>query len=63
MDDLTPAGYKPFAEVRGDLQKRMSDNIYDKHFNEFIQKLRHEAFIKIYDPTLAKAEDEEKKAS
>ena len=27
------------------------------------QKLRHEAFVKIYDPALAKAEEEEKKAS
>jgi peptidyl-prolyl cis-trans isomerase SurA len=61
--DRTPAGYKPFAEVRADLQKRMGESIYDKHFNEFIQKLRHEAFIKIFDPSLAKAEEEEKKAS
>jgi peptidyl-prolyl cis-trans isomerase SurA len=61
--DLTPAGYKPFAEVRSDLQKRMSESIYDKHFNEFILKLRHEAFIKIYDPSLARAEEEENKAS
>jgi alkane 1-monooxygenase len=42
---------------------RMGESIYDKHFNEFVQKLRHEAFIKIYDPLLAKAEEEEKKAS
>ncbi len=63
VEDLTPAGYKPFAEVRSDLQKRMSENIYDKHFNDFIQKLRHEAFIKIYDPALAQAEEAEKKAS
>ncbi|MGE5275533.1 MAG: SurA N-terminal domain-containing protein [Acidobacteriota bacterium] len=56
-----PAGYKPFAEVRGDLQKRMSENIYDKHLAEYVEKLRREAFIKIYDPALAKAE--EKKAS
>ena len=56
-----PAGYKPFAEVRGDLQKRMSENIYDKHLTEYVEKLRREAFIKIYDPALAKAE--EKKAS
>ena len=63
VEERTPAGYKPFAEVRSDLQKRMGESIYDKHFNEFVQKLRHEAFIKIYDPLLAKAEEEEKKAS
>ena len=56
-----PAGYKPFAEVRGDLQKRLSENIYDKHLAEYVEKLRREAFIKIYDPALAKSE--EKKAS
>lgn len=59
--DRKPAGYKPFAEVRGDLQKRLSENIYDKHLAEYVEKLRREAFIKIYDPALAKAE--EKKAS
>lgn len=59
--DRKPAGYKAFAEVRGDLQKRLSENIYDKHFAEYVEKLRREAFIKIYDATLAKAE--EKKAS
>ncbi len=61
VTERTPAGYKPFAEVRSDLQKRLSENIYDKHFNEFVEKLRHEAFIKIYDPALAKAEAEERK--
>jgi peptidyl-prolyl cis-trans isomerase SurA len=55
--DRKPAGYKPFNEVRGDLQKRMGENIYDKRFAEYVEKLRHEAFIKIYDPVLAKAEE------
>jgi peptidyl-prolyl cis-trans isomerase SurA len=59
--DRKPAGYKPFAEVRGDLQKRLSENIYDKHYSEFVERLRKEAFIKIFDPALAKAE--EKKTS
>jgi peptidyl-prolyl cis-trans isomerase SurA len=61
VTERAAAGYKPFAEVRSDLQKRMSESIYDKHFNEFVEKLRHEAFIKIYDPALAKAEEKEKK--
>ena len=61
VTDRKPAGYKPFADVRGDLQKRMSENIYDKNYTEFVERLRKEAFIKIFDPTLAKAE--EKKAS
>ena len=57
VTDRTAAGYKPFAEVRSDLQKRMSENIYDKHFNEYVDRLRKEAFVKIYDPALAKAEE------
>ncbi len=61
VTDRTPPGYRPFADVRGDLQKRMSENIYEKRYSEYVEKLRHEAFIKIYDPALAKAE--EKKAS
>ena len=62
VTDRTPAGYKPFAEVRSDLQKRMSENIYDKHFNEYVERLRKEAFVKIYDPALAKEEEKEKKS-
>ncbi|HTO74776.1 MAG TPA: SurA N-terminal domain-containing protein [Thermoanaerobaculia bacterium] len=58
VTDRKPAGYKPFAEVRGDLEKRMSEGIYDKHFNEYVEKLRREAFVRIYDPALAKAEEQ-----
>ena len=60
--DRKPAGYKPFAEVRADLEKRMSEGIYDKHFNEYVEKLRKEAFVRIYDPSLAKAEDQANKS-
>jgi peptidyl-prolyl cis-trans isomerase SurA len=61
VTDRTPAGYKPFAEVRSDLQKRLSENIYDKHYAEYVDRLRREAFVKIYDPALAKAEAAEEK--
>ena len=57
VTDRTAAGYKPFTEVRADLQKRMSESIYDKHFAEYVEKLRHEAFIRIYDPSLARVEE------
>ena len=56
-----PAGFRPFAEVKEDLRKRISDDLYDKRFTEFLDHLRREAFVKIYDPELAKLE--EKKAS
>ena len=61
VTERKPAGYRPFPEVREDLQKRLSENLYDKRYEEFIEKLRREAFVKIYDPTLVKAE--EKKTS
>ncbi|MFN2633582.1 MAG: SurA N-terminal domain-containing protein [Thermoanaerobaculia bacterium] len=57
VTDRKTAGYKPFAEVSEDLKKRIGENLYDKRFSEFIQHLRREAFIKIYDPVLAKAEE------
>ena len=40
----------------------MSENLYDKRYAEYIEKLRREAFVKIYEPSLAKVA-EEKKAS
>ncbi|MEO8191759.1 MAG: SurA N-terminal domain-containing protein [Acidobacteriota bacterium] len=55
--DRKPAGYKAFADVSEDLKKRIGENLYDKRFSEFIQHLRREAFIKIYDPSLAKVEE------
>ncbi len=62
VTDRKPAGYRPFAEIKEDLRARIADDLYDKRYAEYIQKLRREAFIKIYDPTLAAAA-EEKKAS
>src|SRR5437660_1414086 len=50
VSDRKPAGYRPFAEVKDDLRARIGDDLYDKHYAEYIQKLRREAFIKIYDP-------------
>lgn len=61
------AGFKPFGEVKDDLRKRISDELYEKRFTEYMDKLRREAFVKIYDPELAKLDEkaklEEKKAS
>jgi len=61
------AGFKPFAEVKDDLRKRISDELYEKRFTEYMDKLRREAFVKIYDPELAKLDQkvkvDEKKAS
>ena len=57
VTDRMPAGYKPFDEVSEDLKKHISEGLYDKRFAEYIEKLRREAFVKIYDPDLAKLEE------
>ena len=51
-DGPAPGGYRPFAEVREDLRARIGDDLYDKRYSEYIDKLRRDAFIKIYDPAL-----------
>ncbi len=52
------AGYRPFSEVKDDLRKRISDELYEKRFTEYMDKLRREAFVKIYDPELAKLDQQ-----
>jgi parvulin-like peptidyl-prolyl isomerase len=54
VSDRKPGGFRPFAEVSEDLKKRIGENLYDKRFSEYVEKLRREAFVKIYDPELAK---------
>jgi parvulin-like peptidyl-prolyl isomerase len=56
VTDRKPSGYKPFAEVSEDLKKKISEGLYDRRFAEFIDHLRREAYIKIYDPALVKEE-------
>jgi parvulin-like peptidyl-prolyl isomerase len=60
VTERKPAGFKPFAEVSEDLKKRIGENLYEKRFGEYVEKLRREAYIKIYDPELAKLEGEKK---
>lgn len=61
VTERKPPGYRTFPEVREDLKKRLSENLYEKRYGEYIARLRREAFIKIYDPALEKPG--EKKAS
>ena len=58
VTERTPAGYRPFNEVKDDLRKRISDELYEKRFTEYMEKLRREAFVKIYDPDLAKLDEQ-----
>jgi parvulin-like peptidyl-prolyl isomerase len=57
VTERTAAGYRPFNEVKDDLRKRISDELYEKRFAEYMDKLRREAFVKIYDPELAKLDE------
>ena len=56
VTDRKPAGFRPFEQVSEDLRKRINENLYDKRFSEYIDKLRREAYVKIYDAELAKSE-------
>jgi peptidyl-prolyl cis-trans isomerase C len=60
VTDRKPAGYRAFADVSEDLKKRIGENLYDKRFGEYVSKLRREAYVKIYDPELAKLDSEKK---
>ena len=60
VTDRKPAGYRPFADVSEDLKKRIGENLYEKRFTEYVAKLRREAYVKIYDPELAKVDSEKK---
>jgi peptidyl-prolyl cis-trans isomerase SurA len=53
VTDRKQAGFKPFPEVREDLKKRISDDLYEQRFTDYMEKLRREAFVKIYDADLA----------
>jgi hypothetical protein len=44
------------------LKRRISDDLYEKRFGEYMERLRREAFVKIFDPALAKL-DEKKPAA
>ena len=60
VTERKPAGFKSFADVSEDLKKRIGENLYEKRFGEYVAKLRREAYVKIYDPELAKLDSEKK---
>lgn len=47
-----PAGYRPFDDVKDEIRKKMSEEIYDKKFAEYLADLRKSAFVKIFDKDL-----------
>ncbi len=57
VTDRKGSGFKPFSEVKEDLRKRIQDDLYEKRFTEYMDKLRRDAFVKIYVPDLAKLDE------
>ncbi|MGH9441426.1 MAG: SurA N-terminal domain-containing protein [Thermoanaerobaculia bacterium] len=51
-----PAGFRPFDEVKDNIRKKMSEEIYDKKFAEYLADLRKSAFVKIFDKDLEAAD-------
>jgi parvulin-like peptidyl-prolyl isomerase len=63
VEERKPAGFKPFNDVKEQIKKKINDELYDKRLNEYVVKLRREAFVKIYDTELAKLEESAEKKS
>ena len=57
ITDRQKAGYRPFDDVKEEIRKRMSEEIYDKKFADYLAGLRKSAIVKIFDKDL-EAEDE-----
>ncbi|HEY7862289.1 MAG TPA: SurA N-terminal domain-containing protein [Thermoanaerobaculia bacterium] len=55
VSDRLPAGYRPFSEVKDELKRQISEGLYQGKLDEYLNKLRQEAFVKIYEPDLAAA--------
>lgn len=51
-----PAGYKPFDDVKEDIRRKMSEEIYEKKFTDYLEGLRKAAFVKIFDKELAEGD-------
>jgi parvulin-like peptidyl-prolyl isomerase len=57
VSDRQPSGFRPFDEVKDEIRKKMSEEIYDKKFGEYLSDLRKSAFVKIFDKDLAAADE------
>lgn len=55
------AGFRPFDEVKEEIRKRMSEEIYDKKFADYLTDLRKNSFVKILDKDLAALDEASRK--
>jgi len=60
--DRQKAGHRPFDDVKEELRKRMSEEIYDKKFGDYLTELRKASFVKIFDKDLAAQDEAAQKA-
>lgn len=61
ISERQKAGYRPFDDVKEELRKRMSEEIYDKKFGDYLLELRKSSFVKIFDKDLAAQDDAARK--
>jgi peptidyl-prolyl cis-trans isomerase SurA len=50
------ASFRPFDEVKEEIRKKLSEEIYDRKFAEYLRDLRKSSFVKIFDADLAAAD-------
>jgi parvulin-like peptidyl-prolyl isomerase len=58
VSDREKAGFRPFDDVKEDIRKRLSAEVYDKKFDDYLRDLRKAAYVKIFDAELASLDEE-----
>jgi len=57
VTDRQKATFRPFDDVKEELRKKLSEEIYDKKFGDYLVGLRKSAIVKIFDKDLAAADE------
>jgi parvulin-like peptidyl-prolyl isomerase len=57
ITDRQKATFRPFDDVKEEIRKRLSEEIYDKKFGDYLAGLRKSAIVKIFDKDLAAADE------
>jgi len=57
VTDRQKATFRPFDDVKEEIRKRLSEEIYDKKFGDYLVGLRKSAIVKIFDKDLAAADE------
>ena len=57
------AGFRPFEDVKEEIRKKLSEEIYDKKFGDYLVGLRKTAIVKIFDKDLAELDEASRKSA